>query len=88
MSVPALTLAQRGVGAAYQLAVVSGLTVSAVRRLKKSWAAVDKSIPTILAELESLMSRDNNFGSMRAALLAVRKATAAHGDGACSGTVP
>ena len=51
--------------------VVSGLTVSAVRRLKKLWASVDRTLPSTVTELETLMSRDGNFATLRATLLTV-----------------
>jgi len=54
--------------------VVSGLTVTSVRRLKKLWSGVDKQLQAALADMEALMSRENNFAAIRNALRSVRAA--------------
>jgi hypothetical protein len=48
--------------------VVSGLTLTAVRRLTKLWASVDRTVPATLDELSALIARDGNFGNLRTAL--------------------
>jgi len=52
--------------------VVSGLTVTSVRRLKKLWSGVDRQMQAALADMEALMSRENNFAAIRNVLRSVR----------------
>lgn len=48
--------------------VISGVTSTAIYRLKKTWALVDKNTMSIFEELNTLLSRDNNFANFRKAL--------------------
>lgn len=48
--------------------VISGVTSTAIYRLKKTWAIVDKNTMSIFEELNTLLSRDNNFANFRKAL--------------------
>ena len=48
--------------------VISGITSTAIYRLKKTWAIVDKNSMSIFEELNTLLSRDNNFANFRKAL--------------------
>lgn len=48
--------------------VISGLTSTATYRLKKLWSSIDEKFMTQFEEMNSLLSRDNNFSSLRTAL--------------------
>jgi len=48
--------------------VISGVTATSTYRLKKTWALVDRNTLTIFEELNTLLSRDNNFANFRKAL--------------------
>ena len=52
--------------------VVSGVTATSTFRLKKTWALLDRNTATMISELQTLLSRDNNFKNYRAALRLVQ----------------